>query len=176
MVSAPMDETALAELRRTITGQVLAPDDPRYDDARVVWNAMVDRRPAVVVRAGGVEDVATTVAYAQTNGIDLAVRGGGHNVAGLGTVEDGVVLDLGGLADVTVDPEAQTVHVQGGATLADVDAATAAHGLAVPIGVVSGTGIGGLTLGGGVGWLTRKHGSPRTTCCPPRSSPRTAEL
>lgn len=119
---------------------------------------MVDSHPSVVVRAASVGDIAATVSLARATASELAVRGGGHNVAGKGTSDGGIVLDLGDLTEVVVDVDARTVRVQGGATLADVDAATARHGLAVPMGVVSATGVGGLTLGGGVGWLTRKHG------------------
>ncbi|MBU4517721.1 MAG: FAD-binding oxidoreductase [Proteobacteria bacterium] len=146
------------ELRRQVSGRVLTADDGDFDLARALWNAMIDRRPVVIVRARHIDDVAPTIAFARARGLDLAIRGGGHNVAGNGSVEGGVVLDLGDLHDVVVDPGAKSVRVQAGATLAHVDAATAPHGLAVPIGVVTGTGIAGLTLGGGVGWLTRTHG------------------
>jgi len=119
---------------------------------------MIDRRPAAVVQAGSEEDIAPTIRLARDQGLPLAIRGGGHNVAGNGTVDDGIVLALGDLNDVQVDPVAREVHVGPGATLADVDRATEPHNLAVPIGVVSGTGVAGLTLGGGVGWLTRAYG------------------
>ena len=148
----------IAGLRGDVGGQVLTEEDPGYDEARRVWNAMIDRRPAVIVRATSIDDVAPTVRAARALGLPLALRGGGHNVAGNGTVDDGVVLDLGALTDVKVDPEARTATVEPGATLADVDQATQAHGLAVPLGVISGTGVAGLTLGGGVGWQTRAHG------------------
>jgi FAD/FMN-containing dehydrogenase len=153
-----MDREALARLRSQVSGTVFLPDDEGYDDARSVWNGMIDRRPVAIVRAAGRDDVAPTVRAARDNGIPIALRGGGHNVAGNGTVEGGLVLDLSGLTSVVVDPVARTVRVEPGATLADVDRATEPHGLAVPIGVVSGTGVAGLTLGGGVGWLTRMHG------------------
>ncbi|GGC16167.1 FAD-binding oxidoreductase [Cellulomonas carbonis] len=157
-MSAAVTADDLHDLRTRVAGRVTGPDDAGYDAARAIWNAMVDRRPAVVVRAAGPGDVAPTVAFARRRGLDLAVRGGGHNVAGNGTVEGGVVLDLADLHRVDVDPGARTVRVEAGATLAHVDAATTPHGLAVPLGVVSGTGVAGLTLGGGVGWLTRAHG------------------
>ncbi|RYV50913.1 FAD-binding oxidoreductase [Pengzhenrongella frigida] len=146
------------DLRSRVSGAVVTPADVDFDAARAVWNSMIDRRPAAIVRAAGVEDIAPTIGFARERGLDLAVRGGGHNVAGSGTVSDGIVLDLGELTEVTVDPAARTVRVQSGATLAHVDAATAPHDLAVPVGVVSGTGIAGLTLGGGMGWLTRAYG------------------
>lgn len=157
-MSAMLTDEALGTLRATITGEVIVPDDPRYDEARRIWNAMIDLAPAVIVRVGESADVAPAIAFARAHGLELAIRGGGHNVAGKGTVDGGLVLDLGTLRSVVVDPGSRTVRVEGGATLADVDAATIEEGLAVPIGVVSGTGIAGLTLGGGVGWLTRPHG------------------
>ena len=154
----PLDPTTLARLRATVDGGFLTPDDAGYDDARHVWNGMIDKRPGVIVRASGAGDVAPVIALARETGLPLAIRGGGHNVAGNGTVDDGIVLDMGGLDAVEVDPEARLVRAGAGATLRHVDAATEPFGLAVPIGVVSGTGIAGLTLGGGVGWLTRRYG------------------
>ena len=148
----------LRKLHDQLSGSVVAPADPGYDEARAVWNGMVDRRPVAVVRAASAADVPPTIDFAREHGLDLAVRGGGHNVAGNGSVDGGLVLDLGDLNRVSVDPAAATVRVEAGATLADVDAATEPHGLVVPLGVVSGTGVAGLTLGGGVGWLTRAHG------------------
>jgi len=148
----------LSTLRGEIRGHILEPGDDGYEDARLVWNGMIDRRPLAVVRAASMADVAPTIRAARTLGVPLAVRGGGHNVAGNGTVDGGIVLDLGGLTAVRVDPDAREVRIEAGATLADVDRATEPYGLAVPIGVVSGTGVAGLTLGGGVGWLIRAHG------------------
>ncbi len=145
-------------LRAQVSGTVVVPGDPGYEEARRVWNAMIDRRPAAVLRAATPLDIAPAVEFAQKHRLPIAVRGGGRNVAGTGTVDDGIVLDLGGLTTVEVDPAMRTVRVQAGATLADVDRATEVHGLAVPLGVVSGTGVAGLTLGGGFGWLTRAHG------------------
>lgn len=150
--------TTLAALREEIGGVVFEPDDDGYEDARRVWNGMIDRRPAAVVRAARVGDIAPTIRRARDLGLPLAIRAGGHNVAGNGTVDGGVVLDLGGLTDVVVDAASREVRVGPGATLGHVDRATEPHGLAVPLGVVSGTGVAGLMLGGGVGWLTRAHG------------------
>ena len=158
MDSQPDRTTLLSQLRSRISGDLIDRSDPRYDDARRVWNGMIDRRPLAVIRAGSAADVAPTLAMAATHSLPIAVRGGGHNVAGNGTVDDGIVLDLAGLHGVQVDPAARTVRVQAGATLAHLDNATAPYNLAVPVGVVSGTGIAGLTLGGGIGWLTRAHG------------------
>ena len=148
----------LAALRSTVAGAVIGPDDPGFDEARAIWNGMIDRRPAAIVRASSVSDIAPTIAAARALGLPLAVRGGGHNVAGNGTVENGIVLDLGGLTGVVVDAAAREVRVEPGATLGDLDRATEPHALAVPVGVISGTGVAGLTLGGGIGWLTHAYG------------------
>ncbi|HEX8024961.1 MAG TPA: FAD-binding oxidoreductase [Candidatus Limnocylindrales bacterium] len=142
----------------SLDGRVLRPDDAGYEAARRVWNGMIDRRPAWIVEAASVDDVARTIAAARATGLPLAIRGGGHNVAGNGSVDGGILLDMGAFRTIEVDPERRLVRAGAGATLADIDAATEPHGLVVPIGVVSGTGIAGLTLGGGVGWLVRKHG------------------
>lgn len=157
-MTSTLSATDVQDLRGRVSGQVVTPSDPGYDAARSVWNAMIDRRPLAVVRAGSAADVAPTIAFTRQRGLDLAIRGAGHNVAGYGTADGGVVLDLGDLNEVTVDAADRSVRAGGGATLKDIDAATRPHGLAVPIGVVSGTGVAGLTLGGGVGWLTRPYG------------------
>ncbi|GAA4536397.1 FAD-binding oxidoreductase [Pseudonocardia xishanensis] len=153
--TAPSD---VEDLRRVMTGPVFTPDDADYDEVRKVLNADIDLRPAVVARCAGVDDVVTAVRYAQRNGLEIAVRSGAHNLAGLSSVEDGLVVDLSGMRSVEVDPVARRARVQGGALLADLDAATQEYGLAVPSGLVGHTGVGGLTLGGGMGWLTRKAG------------------
>jgi FAD/FMN-containing dehydrogenase len=142
----------------TLSGHFTFPTDADYEKRRAVYNAMIDRRPAVIARAADAADVAAVIGFADRHDLLLAVRGGGHNGAGLGTVDDGVVLDLSALKSIKVDPGARTVRVGGGCTWAEVDARTGAHGLATPSGIISSTGVGGLTLGGGLGHLTRRHG------------------
>jgi FAD/FMN-containing dehydrogenase len=139
-------------------GERIAPGDPAYDAARRIWNGAADRRPALIARPLDAEDVAHAIGAARAQGLPLAVRGGGHGVAGHAVVDDALVVDLGGLRHVEVDPESRLVRAGAGCRLGDVDAATQAHGLAVPFGVVSQTGIAGLTLSGGMGWLRRLHG------------------
>jgi FAD/FMN-containing dehydrogenase len=139
-------------------GRLIGPDDGDYEDARAVFNAMIDRRPALIARCADVASVCAAVGFARERGLPLAVRGGGHNGAGLGTCEDGVVIDLSLLKQIEVDPEARTARVGGGCTWGEVDAATGEHGLATPSGIISTTGVGGLTLGGGLGHLTRAFG------------------
>jgi hypothetical protein len=147
--------------RRELTGfggRLIGPDDAEYDEARSVHNAMIDKRPALIARPATPDEVARIVAFARDNDLLLAIRGGGHNGAGLGTVDDGVVIDLSLLKDIEVDPQARTVRAGGGCTWGEVDSATNEQGLATPSGIVSTTGVGGLTLGGGIGHLSRKHG------------------
>ena len=139
-------------------GIVLLPDDPRYDEARTIWNAMIDRRPAVIVRCQSEKDVMRAVAFARANEIPLSVRGGGHNIAGHAVCDDGVMVDLSRMNFVHVDPAAQRASVGPGALLSDFDKAAQKDGLATPLGINSTTGVAGLTLGGGFGWLTRKYG------------------
>ncbi|GHJ48071.1 oxidoreductase [Catellatospora sp. TT07R-123] len=153
-----MGGPSVQTLRDQVKGQVVTPDDAGYDQARAVYNAMIDRRPAVVVRCTGVDDVRAAVDYARENGLDLAVRGGSHSVPGFGTVDGGVVADLSGMRAVTVDPGRGTARAEGGATWGDFNAATGAHGLATTGGIISTTGVGGLTLGGGIGYLARGMG------------------
>ncbi len=139
-------------------GDLIAPDHDGYDDARLVWNGTVDRRPRLIARCRRAADVAAAVRFARTRDLEIAVRGGGHNVAGTAVCDDGIVIDLSAMRAVTVDPAARTARVQGGALWGDVDHATQRLGLATTGGIVSHTGVGGVSLGGGIGWLMRKHG------------------
>ena len=146
------------ELRPHMTGPVLGPDDSGYDQARSIWNGDIDRRPALIARCLSADDVAAAVGFARDRGLEIAVRGGGHAFSGSSVCDDGLMIDLSGLGAVTVDPGSRTARVGGGATLASLDAATQAHGLAVTGGVISHTGVAGLALGGGMGWLTSALG------------------
>jgi len=151
-------EAARRDLGSAFEGQLIGPEDAAYDEHRKVYNAMIDKRPALIARCTSPDDVAKMIAFARDRDLPLAVRGGGHNGAGLGTVDDGVVIDLSLLKDIDVDPQARTVRVGGGCTWAEVDRATNKHGLATPSGIIGTTGVGGLTLGGGLGHLTRRYG------------------
>jgi FAD/FMN-containing dehydrogenase len=151
-------DAARRELGSAFEGELIGPEDAAYDERRRVYNAMIDKRPALIARCTSPDDVAKVVAFARDRGLPLAVRGGGHNGAGLGTVDDGVVIDLAPINHVEVDPRARTARVGGGCTWGEVDRATNEHGLATPSGIISTTGVGGLTLGGGLGHLTRRFG------------------
>jgi FAD/FMN-containing dehydrogenase len=149
----PYDELAAA-----LRGPMTRPGDSNYDEARAVYNAMIDRRPAAIVRCADAADVVQCVRFASKYGVDLAVRGGGHNAGGLGTADNALVVDLSAMHSVTVDPATHTVRVDGGATWSDVDHATVPFGMATPSGFLASTGVGGLALGGGIGYLTRRFG------------------
>jgi FAD/FMN-containing dehydrogenase len=153
-----LPESKIAELRARIRGEVLTPRDAAYDATRRIWNAMIDRRPALTARCTSADDVRQAVEFARSSRLLVSIRGGGHNIAGNAVCDDGLMIDLSLMKRVRVDPEARRAMVEAGCTLADVDAATQAHGLATPLGVNSTTGVAGLTLGGGFGWLSRKYG------------------
>jgi FAD/FMN-containing dehydrogenase len=155
-----MTETQIdaSRLASQLHGELIRPGDPGYDEARALFNAMINKHPALIVRAADVDDVVAAVTFARDHGLELAIRGGGHNGPGLGSVDDGLVIDLRRLNSVTVDPEDRTARIGGGALLGEVDAATHEFGLAAPGGIISTTGAGGLMLGGGIGHLTRKAG------------------
>jgi FAD/FMN-containing dehydrogenase len=157
LIAAPVDGS-LTELRRSVAGAVVAPTDAGYDAARRCFNALVDRRPAVIVRCLGADDVATAFDFARAQALDVAVRGGGHNPAGHCVCEGGLVIDLSLMRRVDVDGAAQTARAEGGATWLDFDSATQGFGLVTPGGVVGSTGVAGLTFGGGIGHLTAQHG------------------
>lgn len=152
------EQVALDELRTGFMGDIIVPADPAYDEARTIFNAMIDRRPAIIAQCAGVADVVRAVRFGRKLGLEIAVRGGGHSVAGKSLTEGGLVIDLRRMNAVSVNPEARTATVGGGATMGDLDGATQRYGLATTGGRVSTTGVGGYTLGGGDGWLSRKMG------------------
>lgn len=159
MAIAPMlDQNAIDTFSTQIRGNVITASHPGYDEARTIYNAMIDKRPEMIVQCRDVADVIHAVNFARDNNLPLAIRGGGHNVAGLSLVDDGLVVDLSAMRSVQVDPERRTARVEGGATWGDVDHATHAFGLATPTGIISTTGVAGLTLGGGFGHLSRHYG------------------
>jgi hypothetical protein len=155
---AGVSSEAVQALTASVRGPVVQPEDPAYDDVRRVYNGMIDRRPRLIARCVDVADVIAAVNFGREQGLLIAIRGGGHNGPGLGTCDDGLVIDLSLMKNVRVDSASRTVRVSGGCTSGDVDHATHAFGLAVPFGIVSTTGVAGLTLGGGTGYLTRKYG------------------
>ena len=153
-----LDDAALADLARQFRGELIRAGDPPYEAARRVWNGAIDRRPVLVARCTGVADVRAAVRFARERQLVVAVRGGGHNVAGTATCDGGIVIDLSPMKGLRVDPVARTARAQPGLLWGEVDRETQAFGLATPGGIVTHTGIGGLTLGGGLGWLMRRYG------------------
>jgi FAD/FMN-containing dehydrogenase len=153
-----LGEATVRELRDELRGELVLAGDTGYDEARSVWNGMIDRRPAMIARCTGANDVIAAIRFARSEGLSVAVRGGGHNVAGNATCDGGVVIDLSPMKGVRVDADARTVRAQGGVTWGELDTETQAFGLATTGGLVTTTGIAGYTLGGGIGWLMRKHG------------------
>src|SRR6202521_70929 len=153
-----LTEVTITAFRASLRGGLIEPGDPSYDAARKVYNAMIDRHPRLIARCADVADVMTAVKFGREQKLLVAIRGGGHNAGGLGVCDNGLVIDLSPMNYVRVDPKKRTVHAGGGALWLDVDHATHAFGLAIPAGIISTTGVGGLTLGGGVGYLTRRYG------------------
>ena len=157
-LTASLEAAALSTFREVFAGEIVLPDDPSYDAARIVWNGMIDRRPAIVVRPTGVADVLSALRFAREQELPIAVRSGGHSIPGFSTCDGGIVVDLSSMRGVRVDPERRVARVNGGALLGDLDHEAQAFGLACPVGVVSHTGVASLTLGGGMGRLQRKYG------------------
>lgn len=153
-----LPEDSIASLKTSLRGELLTPDSPAYDQVRAIWNAMIDRRPGLIVRCTGTADVMQAVAFARQHQLLVAVRGGGHNIAGNAVCDGGLMIDLSLMKSVRVDPESRRAWVGPGALLGDLDHETQAFGLATPVGINSTTGVAGLTLGGGFGWLTRRYG------------------
>ena len=153
-----LEERIVEEFGVKLRGELLRSGDTGYDEARRVWNGMIDKHPALVVRCMSAADVINSVNFARDNHLLLAVRGGGHNVVGTATVDGGLLIDLSSMKGIHIDPERRTARAEGGVTIGELDRKTQAFGLATPLGVVSETGIAGLTLGGGLGWLMRKYG------------------
>ena len=158
MTTSVVATASIGELAACLRGDLILPADPGYDEARAVYNAMIDKHPAAIARCRDTADVVTCVRFCRAHDIEIAVRGGGHNAAGLGVWDDALVIDLSLMRSTTVSPQDHTVRVDGGCTWADVDHATVAFGMATPSGVLSSTGVGGLTLGGGIGYLSRRFG------------------
>ena len=149
---------AIDELKDKVKGQLVLPGDPNYEEVRKIWNAMINRRPAVIVQCAKADDIPHAIRLAHRSGLEISIRGGGHNIAGNAVCEGGMMIDLSNMKNVRVDAAKRRAYVEPGATLADFDEAVQKHGLATPVGINSTTGIAGLTLGGGFGWLTRKYG------------------
>ena len=154
----PLDETALVELETTFRGVVVRPSDPTYDQDRQIWNGSVNRFPALIARCAGVADVIKAVRFGRQTGLPVAVRSGGHSFPGLSVADDALMIDLSPMKGVRVDPERRTARVQAGVLLGELDRETQEFGLAASSGIVTHTGVAGLTLGGGIGWIMRKHG------------------
>src|SRR5919197_954001 len=153
-----LEETAVLELETSLRGELVRPDDPAYDDHRRIWNGSISRRPALIARCTGVADVMAAVRFARQTGLEVAVRGGGHSFPGLSVADDALLIDLAPMKGIRVDPSARKARAQAGVLLGELDRETQQFGLAVPAGIVTHTGLAGLTLGGGIGWLMRKYG------------------
>ena len=158
MTTSAIATTPYEDLAAAVRGSLILPGDPEYDQARAVYNGMVDKHPAAIARCRDVADVITCVRFAREHGVEIAVRGGGHNAGGLGVSDDALVIDLSQMRSTTVDPENHTVRADPGCTWGDIDHATVAFGMATPSGFIASTGVAGLTLGGGIGYLSRRFG------------------
>lgn len=156
MTALPINK--IEQLKNKIKGQIVLPNDPSFDKVREIWNAMIDRRPAIIVQCAEASDVPHAISFARENALEITIRGAGHNIAGNALCDNGVMIDFSNMKNVRVDSEKRRAYVEPGATLGDFDMAVQSHGLAMPVGINSTTGIAGLTLGGGFGWLTRKYG------------------
>lgn len=156
MIKIPKEK--IQNFKSRVKGQIVLPTDSTYDEVRRIWNAMIDRQPALIVQCGEADDVPQAISFARENGLEISIRGAGHNIAGNALCDDGMMIDFSAMRDIRADPGSQRAYVEPGATLADLDETTQSHGLATPVGINSTTGIAGLTLGGGFGWLTRKYG------------------
>src|SRR5215207_6458801 len=155
---ATIDRSTVAALSGHVQGVILSPGEPGYDEARTIWNGMIDKRPALIVQPQSVGDVQAAVRFANAQGLAVSIKGGGHNVAGHAVSEGGLMIDMSAMRGVEVDPAARTARAQGGALWSDFDEATTKNGLATTGGVIASTGVAGLTLGGGIGWLMGRHG------------------
>ena len=153
-----LQSETIEKLKTNVKGRAVLPDDLNYDEVRKIWNATIDRRPAIIVQCAAADDVPPAIAFARSNGLEISIRGGGHNIAGNAVCDHGMTIDLSAMKNVRIDAQKRRAYVEPGATLADFDSSAQVHGLATPVGINSTTGIAGLTLGGGFGWLTRKYG------------------
>ncbi len=153
-----MNDGATGKLKENLKGRIVLPESPDYGKVCEIWNAMIDRRPAIIVQCAAADDVPQAIAFARESDLEISIRGAGHNIAGNAVCDDGLMIDLSTMRNVRVDPERRRAYVEPGATLGDIDKAIQVYGLAMPVGINSTTGIAGLTLGGGFGWLTRKYG------------------
>ena len=164
MTAVTIDPAALEDLESSFRGELVAPDHPGYEQHRRVWNGSIDRRPALIARCSGVADVLAAVKLGRRTGLPVAVRSGGHSFPGLSTADDALLIDLGQMKGIRVDPERRVARMQAGVLLGEADHATQAFGLAVPAGIVTTTGLAGLTLGGGIGWVCASTASRSTIC------------
>ncbi|REA05758.1 hypothetical protein DEQ92_05645 [Haloferax sp. Atlit-6N] len=167
-----VDDATIRDLDARLRGDALGPEADGYEEARTVWNAMIDRYPAVVVRPADTNDVVAAVTFARQYGLAVAVQGGGHNVAGHGVCDGGLLIDCSSMTEIRLDVETNTARVEPGVTVGEFDRATQVHGLGAPAGIISETGLAGLTLGGGWGWLSRSYGLTENSRRKPRPSGR----